>query len=70
MICSNIPGNPTDIPTIGLYPVEDVEVLSAMIAERLAFSAEKKLNNKQQQHDYVFEHYNVENWAEEVIKIY
>ena len=70
VICSDIPGNPTDIPTIGLYSVEDVDALSAMIAERLAFSAEKKLNNKQQQHDYVFEHYNVENWAEEVIKIY
>lgn len=70
VICSNIPGNPTDIPTIGLYSVEDVDALSALILERLAFSAEKRLNNKKQQHDYVFEHYNVEDWAKEVIRTY
>lgn len=70
VICSDIPGNPTDIPTIGLYSVEDVDALSAMIVERLAFSAVKKLDNKQQQHDYVFAHYNVENWAEEIVRTY
>lgn len=70
VVCSNIPGNPTDIPAIGLYPVEDVEVLTSLLEQRLNLTEEEKQQNKQQQKAYVYSHYNVEDWAGAVIKTY
>lgn len=70
VVCSDIPGNPTDIPAIGLYQVEDVKALANLLEQRLRFSAEQKKQNKQQQKTYVYSHYNVEDWAEAVIKTY
>lgn len=70
VICSDIPGNPTDIPTIGLYSVEDVDELATLIKSRLDIANAEKSQFKQQQRDYVYSHYNVEDWAEEIIKTY
>lgn len=70
VVCSDIPGNPTDIPAIGLYPVEDVEALANLLQQRIKFTQEQKQCNKQQQRTYVYSHYNVEDWADAVIETY
>lgn len=70
VVCSDIPGNPTDIPAIGLYPVEDVETLANLLQQRIKLTSEQKQRNKQQQRTYVYSHYNVEDWADAVIKTY
>lgn len=70
VVCSDIPGNPTDIPAIGLYPVQNVEVLANLLYQRIKLTLEQKQQNKQQQRTYVYSRYNVEDWAHAVIGTY
>lgn len=68
VICSNIPGNPLDIPLMPIYEVEDVEALKQTILELLQVSAEKKEKIKKAQKEYVMKQYDVDYWADEVVK--
>lgn len=66
--CSNIPGNPLDIPQMPIYEVEDVNALQCNILELINISNSDKQEIKKAQRAYVIKQYNVDFWAEEVIQ--
>lgn len=70
VLCSNIGGNPLDIPQTGIYDKEDVEGLIRCLQQELSLTADEKAERNCLQRNYVLSHYNVEDWAEEVIKTY
>jgi len=70
LICSNIPGNPLDIPEMPIYEVEDVQTLKVKIEEILSLSETVRAEIKMKQREFVQKQYNVDDWAEEIIKCY
>jgi len=70
VICSNIQGNPLDIPNMPIYPVEDFIQLKNHIEFCLSLTDEEKNKIKQYQRNYVLEHYNVTNWVKEIVSCY
>lgn len=70
VVCSRIGGNPLDIPEIGIYDTEDVGALTCSLQQQLALTSDEKEKRNAKQKAYVLLHYNVENWAERVIKTY
>lgn len=70
LICSKIPGNPLDIPLMPIYEVEDVAELKVQIEKNILLSELEKAKIKIQQREFVLQQYNVDFWAEEIIKSY
>lgn len=70
VICSNIAGNPLDIPKLPVYEKEDPSGLRHKIEETLQLSTPERTSVKQAQRDYVTTAYNIDAWAEEVISCY
>lgn len=70
VICSNIGGNPLDIPQIGIYETEDIDALVACLQKELHLSDGEKQHRNNAQREYVLKHYNVEDWAKKIINLY
>lgn len=70
LIVSNIPGNPQDIPHILKYEVEDIASLKLLIREALNKTTEETRSIKIDQKEYVMKAYNLEQWSEEMMKLY
>ncbi len=70
VVCSNIQGNPLDIPEIGIYETEDVDALTDMLQARLNTSTETKIARNKAQQEYVVAAYDIDKWADKVINVY
>lgn len=70
VICSNIQGNPLDIPNIGIYDTENVEQLVEKIKTVFEKNKEKRREYKKIQRQYVLDAYDIDKWAEKIIKCY
>lgn len=70
VICSRIGGNPLDIPHIGIYETENVQELKGLITAQLNEQPDIRQQRKQTQRDYVVAQYNMNNWAEQVLRTY
>lgn len=70
LICSNINGNPLDIPNMPIYDVEDPVTLSGHIQLLLSMEQAKKEKVLEAQRNYVVKNYNINSWVEQIIKCY
>jgi glycosyltransferase involved in cell wall biosynthesis len=70
VICSNIPGNPLDIPELSIYEVEDNISLKKEIELLLNVTKEEKSRIKKIQRDYVVRNYNINVWVEKIAACY
>lgn len=70
VICSNIKGNPLDIPYIGIYDTENVEQLVEQINAVFEKNKEKHSEDKKIQRQYVLDAYDIDKWADKIIKCY
>lgn len=70
VICSNIPGNPLDIPGMPIYEVEDIDDLQRKISELMKLSNSEKHDIKNNQRLFVVSNYSLDTWANEIIKCY
>ena len=70
LICSNIPGNPLDIPQMPIYEVEDYVSLKNEMESLLIISNEEKNRIKNIQRKFVVENYNINTWVEKIISCY
>lgn len=70
VICSNIQGNPLDITKIGIYDTENIEQLVEQIKVVFEKNKEKRSEDKKIQRQYVLDSYDIDKWAERIIKCY
>ena len=70
LICSNIPGNPLDIPEMPIYNVEDSLSLKKEIESLLNIGNDEKTRVKNIQRNFVVENYNINTWVEKIAGCY
>jgi glycosyltransferase involved in cell wall biosynthesis len=70
VICSDIPGNPLDIPGISIYSIEDYSSLKNIIEFLLSISRKEKIRVKKIQREYVIENYNINTWVGKIAECY
>lgn len=70
VVCSNIEGNPLDIPGIEIYQVENYSDLIMKIDLCLSRNTIDIKKAKEHQRNYVINNYNIDNWAKQIIACY
>ena len=70
VICSDIPGNPLDIPGMSIYSMEDYSYLKNIIEQLLSITRKEKTRVKKIQRDYVIENYNINAWVGKIAECY
>lgn len=70
VICSNIQGNPLDIPYVGVYEVENSVQLAEEVRMMLSMSDDMLDARKREQRKYVLQEYDIDKWAVSIIACY
>ena len=68
VICSRINGNPLDIPHMATYEPESAVELQKVIENEMNQSVSEKDSIKKIQREYVLDHYDLNKWANEVVR--
>jgi glycosyltransferase involved in cell wall biosynthesis len=68
--CSNISGNPLDVPNLFVYETEDHLALKAGIETLLALTNQQRNVAKLVQQEYILKHYDLGSWVKRTMRVY